>query len=229
MIGTGFGTFTKTATAAANPWRDLGIVFWGGGWVLVFLAIVNSALANANAGATAASRVLFSLGRNGVLPSAFARTHPVHKTPHVAILFQTVVGLAVSLLLGWKYGDLITGFALIATAVTVVVIVVYIIVCFSTVAYFGRRADWHPALHWVLPLLGAAAFVPPLYYQYFPLPPYPVRYANWVALGWLGLGVVVVALLPKRVLANVEQLFVDASPSDAEPPPEIGWVPTPAR
>jgi amino acid transporter len=212
VVGTGFDSFTKTATSAANPWRDLGIVFWGGGWVLVFFAIINSALANANAGATAASRVLFSLGRNGLLPSAFARTHPVHKTPHVAILFQTVVGLAVSLLLGWKYGDLITGFSLIATAVTVVVIVVYIIVCFATIVYFGRRADWHPALHWVLPILGAAAFVPPLYYQYFPLPAYPVRYANWVALGWLGTGIIVVALLPKRVLANVESLFVESPP-----------------
>ena len=82
-----------------------------------------------------------------MLPRAFARTHPVHKTPHVAIAFQTVVGLLVSLLLGWKYGDLITGFALIATAVTVVVIVVYIIVCLATVVYFARRADWNPWVH----------------------------------------------------------------------------------
>src|SRR5436309_54673 len=229
VVGTGFDNFTKVATSAANPWRDLAIAFWGGGWVLVFAAIINSALANSNAGVNAASRVLYSLGRNGVLPRAFARTHPVHKTPHVAIAFQTAVGLAVAFLLGWKYGDLITAFSIIATAVTIVVIVVYIIVCLATVVYFSRRPDQNPLLHWVLPILGAAAFVPPLYYQFFPLPPYPVRYANWVALGWLGAGLVVVALLPKRVLANVEQLFVDAPPSDAEPPPEIGWVPTPAR
>ena len=157
VIGTGFDNFTKTATAAANPWRDLGIVFWGGGWVLVFFAIINSALANSNAGATAASRVLYSLGRNGLLPKAFAKTHPTHKTPHVAIIFQTVLGLAVALLLGWKYGDLITAFSIIATAVTIVVIVVYIIVCLATVVYFSRREDHNPWLHWVLPILGAAA------------------------------------------------------------------------
>jgi amino acid transporter len=90
------------ATGSANPWRDLGIMFWGAGWVLVFFAIINSSLANSNAGATAASRVLYSLGRNGVIPRAFGRTHPTHKTPHVAIAFQTVLGLAVALLLGWK-------------------------------------------------------------------------------------------------------------------------------
>src|SRR5437762_8281488 len=50
VIGTGFGDFTKVTTASANPWQDLAVVFWGGGWVLVFFAIINSALANANAG-----------------------------------------------------------------------------------------------------------------------------------------------------------------------------------
>jgi amino acid transporter len=227
VIGTGFNRFTAVATSAANPWRDLGIVFWGGGWVLVFFAIINSALANSNAGATAASRVLYSLGRNGLLPKAFARTHPTHKTPHVAIMFQTALGLVVALLLGWRYGDLITAFSIIATAVTIVVIVVYILVCFATVVYYSRRPDQNPWLHWVLPILGAAAFVPPLYYQYFPLPAYPVRYANWVALGWLAAGLVVVALVPKKKLANVEQLFSEGGPPP-EPEPPSAAVPVPA-
>ena len=215
VIGTGFDNFTKTATAAANPWRDLGIVFWGGGWVLVFFAIVNSALANSNAGGDRRVAVLYSLGRNGLLPKPFARTHPVHKTPYVAIIFQTVLGLAVALLLGWKYSDLITAFSILATAITIVVIVVFIMVCFSTIVYYSRRHDFNPWLHWVLPLLGAAAFVPPLYYQFFPLPPYPIRYANWVALGWLAAGVIAVALLPKHLLANVESL-VDAPLEEPE-------------
>ena len=55
----------------------------------------------------------------------------------------------------------------------------------------------------------AAAFVPPLYYQYFPLPGYPVRYANWVALGWLAAGLFIVAVLPKRALDHVEDLFTE--------------------
>ena len=67
--------------------------------------------------------------------------------------------------------------------------------------------------------------MPPLYYQYFPLPAYPVRYANWVALGWLAGSLIVVALMPKRILANVEQLFVEAPP---EPEPPSAAVPVPA-
>src|SRR6266699_5288141 len=97
VIGTGFGNFTAVATASANPWRDLGIVFWGGGWVLIFAAIINSALANANAGVNAATRIIYAMGRNGILPAVFARTHPVYKTPYVAIYAQTAIGLVVAL------------------------------------------------------------------------------------------------------------------------------------
>src|SRR6266487_6524246 len=98
VIGTGFEDFTKVTTASANPWQDLAVVFWGGGWVLVFFAIINSALANANAGVNAATRIIYAMGRNGILPRAFARTHRVHKTPHIAIFAQTAIGLAVALL-----------------------------------------------------------------------------------------------------------------------------------
>jgi amino acid transporter len=210
VIGTGFGDFTKVATSAANPWRDLAITFWGGGWVLVFAAIINSALANSNAGVNAASRVIYSLGRNGVLPRAFARTHPVHKTPHIAIFAQAILGIGVSLLLGWRYGDLITAFSIIATAVTIVVIAVYIIVCMSTIVYFAKRGDeYNPWTHWVIPILGAAVFIPPLYYQYFPLPPYPIRIADWVALGWVVGGILIAAFVPRRILENVDKLFLD--------------------
>ncbi len=47
----------------ANPWDGLARAVWGAGWVLVFLAIVNSAIANSNAGANAATRTWYSMGR----------------------------------------------------------------------------------------------------------------------------------------------------------------------
>src|SRR3712207_7518856 len=40
----------------------------GAGWVLVFLAVANSAIANANASANAATRTWFALARIRVLP-----------------------------------------------------------------------------------------------------------------------------------------------------------------
>lgn len=194
VLGTGFDNFTESATAAANPWRDLGEVFWAGGWVLVFFAIVNSAIANANAGTNAATRVIFALARNGVLPGALARTHPVHRTPHVATIVVTALGTIIALLLGWKW-DPLTGFVIIATAVTLVVICVYITVCIACAVYYRREkpSEWNPWLHGVFPALGALAFLAPLYYQFNPLPDYPIRWGSWIAVGWLVAGVGVTA------------------------------------
>src|SRR4051812_27792423 len=48
VFGAGFDQFVKQATGA-DPWRNLGKVFWGSGWILVFLAICNSIVANSNA------------------------------------------------------------------------------------------------------------------------------------------------------------------------------------
>jgi amino acid transporter len=50
VFGAGFDNFVNQATGA-DPWRNLGRVFWGAGWVIVFLAIVNSITANSNAAA----------------------------------------------------------------------------------------------------------------------------------------------------------------------------------
>jgi amino acid transporter len=219
VIGTGFDSFVAVTTAPDNPdpWRRLATIFWAGGWVLVFLAIANSALANANAGATAATRIVYAMGRNGVLPRVFARTHPTHLTPHVAIAAQGALAVAVALLAGWAWGPQ-TAFVVLATAATIVVILVYMTVCVASIAYYRRRrqAEFNPFLHGLVPLLGAAAFAAPLYYQYHPLPPYPIRYGNWIAIGWLAAGIVLTAWMARHrrhALVAAERVFVDDQPS----------------
>src|ERR671929_108461 len=67
VFGAHFDSFVKQATGA-DPWRNLGKVFWGTGWILVFLAICNSIVANSNAAVNAATRVFYSLARNGLVP-----------------------------------------------------------------------------------------------------------------------------------------------------------------
>ena len=203
VIGTGFPNFTTDTLAQANPWQHLGDVYWSTGWVLIFLAIVNSALANSNAGVNASSRVIFAMGRNGVLPRAFARTHPEHRTPHVAIIAQTVFGVVLALLLGWKWGPL-NGFGVISFAATSLVIVVYISVCLATISYYWRkaRAEWNWWLHGIFPALGALAFLPPLYYQYRPLAPEPLRFGNFAAIAAFVLTILVTAYVAmKQALA----------------------------
>jgi amino acid transporter len=209
----GFNNFVDQATGA-DPWRNLGKVFWGTGWILVFAAIVNSIAANSNAAVNAATRVFYAMARNGLAPRPLARTHPQFKTPHIAIIWMTAFALVSSLLLGWKWGPLI-GFFFIATLAVIVVVIVYILICFGCIWHYWtkRRSEFNAFLHFVLPLAGAILFFFPLYFQYYKAPPtYPVKYANWAALIWIGAGIVLTFVLSKTRpdrLRDMERVYVE--------------------
>ena len=69
---------------------------WGGAWAgrLVLVGGLFGILTSWNAMFIGAVRLVFAMGRGGMLPSAFARLHPRTATPLVVIAFLTVVSLA---------------------------------------------------------------------------------------------------------------------------------------
>jgi amino acid transporter len=229
VFGAGFDGFVKQATGA-DPWRNLGKVFWGTGWILVFLAICNSIAANSNAAVNAATRVFYALSRNGLAPRALGRTHQQFKTPHIAILWMSGFALVVALFFGWRWGPL-TGFSMIATMAVPVVILVYMLVSIGCIAHYtrARRSELNPLLHVILPIAGIVLFFFPLYYQFYKAPPtYPVKAANWVALAWtvigIGLTIWLTTSRPER-LRDIENVYVeddtDGTAAAAARPPEM--------
>jgi amino acid transporter len=217
VYGAGFNDFLGEATKNPDPWRTLAKLFWAGGWVLVFVAIVNSIVANSNAGFNAATRVFYAMARNGAAPAPLARTHPQFKTPYVAIVVNTVIAIVLSIVLGWKWGPL-NGFYMLATAATVVVILVYMLVMLGCAVYFWRGGRFNPLLHGLFPLAGIVLFAFPLFYQFHPIPPAPLNYAVWWAVGWVALGIVVTWIMwrtRRQALLNAQLIYVP----DEEPGP----------
>ena len=226
VFGAGFDNFVKQATTNPDPWRSLAKVFWGTGWVLVFLAICNSIAANSNAAVNAATRVFYSLARNGLAPRPLAHTHPRFKTPHVAIIWMSIIALVISISFGWKWGPL-TGFAMIATIAVPVVILVYMLVSVGCIVHYlgPRRQEFNVLLHAILPIGGIVLFFFPLYYQFYKFPPtYPVKYANWVAIAWTVLGLVLTVFLVvwrSDRLRDIDRVYVD----DDETPATVAGEP----
>lgn len=221
VMGWGFGRMGSYAENP-DPWTAMATTYWGVGWVIIFLAIANSAIANANAGVNAATRVVYAMGRINVLPGVFGRTHPEHRTPHVAIIAQSILALAVALVLGAAFGP-VGGFSIIATMVTIVVILVYMTVCLSSIVFYlrERRDQFHVLLHGVFPVLAILILFAPLYYQFVPLPDYPVRLGNYFAVAWIVLGFLALGLAAAwrpQAIAQAEEVFVE----DETPPPEMG-------
>ncbi|MEO8623831.1 MAG: amino acid permease [bacterium] len=75
-------------------------------------------------------RMLFAFGRDGFFPAALARTHPVWRTPHIAIAVQTVI---VGVLAIYGY------FEVLAVAANVTILIVYGACCLAAVQL--RRRD----------------------------------------------------------------------------------------
>ena len=68
--------------------------------VIALFALANGALINM----IMASRLLYGMAREGILPGIFARVHPQRQTPWVAIAFTTL--LAAGLLISGELEDL---------------------------------------------------------------------------------------------------------------------------
>jgi amino acid transporter len=216
-----FGSFT-TGTGAAS-WEGLARSLYGIFWFFVFLAIVNSTIANANAGVNVSSRTGYAMGRIGALPRFLAQVHPRHRSPIAAILVAFAVTVAVTLGLGLKYTPTVA-FAMVGVGIVIPLVAVYILMNAACIGYFARRGsgfNWFS--HLVIPLLGIAAFVPAwltaagitVFSFVAPLSA-PYSYMAPVVAGWMILGLIYLVVLyardPQRV-SEVGLVHLDAEPS----------------
>jgi amino acid transporter len=174
-------------------------------WFFVFLAIVNSTIANANAGVNVSTRTAYAMGRIGAFPHFLARVHPKHKSPVTAILVAFVITVAVTLGLGLGY-DPVTAFIMVATALVIVIVAVYILMNAACIGFFARRrSGFNPLLHLVIPVLGILAFVPAwltaagidVFSFIAPLTP-PISYMGPGVAGFMIIGVIYLIYLYRR-------------------------------
>jgi amino acid transporter len=212
-VAYGPAKFATFGTSGAHSWQGLARSLYGIFWLFVFLAIVNSTIANANAGVNVASRTGYALGRIGALPYWFARVSLRHRSPYVAIIITGALTLAVSLALGAKY-DPTNAFGIVGSALVIMLVSIYIIVDVACIGYFVRRrgSGFNPILHLVIPLLGIAAFVPgwlfatgwnPFGWSFISSLAYPASLAVRGVVIWMILGVIYLVCLyvikPARV------------------------------
>jgi amino acid transporter len=86
-----------------------------------------------------------------------------------------------------------------ATTATIGILITYILVAISGIAYFwNRRASgYNVLLDLVVPLAAIAICGYTLWKTIHPTPAYqhPVTWAPWLGLGWLAIGIVVMLIL----------------------------------
>jgi amino acid transporter len=197
----GFGTDAAGVHAFSSsgaPLGDLARSYIGSPMADVLdLVAVLSALGAGLGCASVGTRMLFALGRDGILSRDLAGVAKSTGTPAVALAAEMTISLG-----------LIVGFAVAGTSATntffylatigiLNLLVMYVLTNLGALRYLFlgevRRARM---VEIVFPLVGIGFAVYTLYKNVWPVPPSPFDLFPYIVAAWLALGVAAVFLIP---------------------------------
>jgi amino acid transporter len=165
-------------------------------------------------------RVIYSMGRDGVLPPALGRIHHSWRSPYAAI--YTVTGLSIVagiLLSAWLGSGLTDVYGWTGSLGTVAVILVYIMANLALIRFFARDPERNVWRHVVAPVAGIVALAYPLYYVAKPGQAHPYNLVPYVVLAWILVGLATYLYLRARApqkLAAVGKVLAEEEDDIAE-------------
>jgi amino acid transporter len=220
---TAFHTFTVGTTSAS--WVGIARSLYGIFWFFVFLAIVNSTIANANAGVNVSSRTAYAMGRIKAFPGFLAHVNARHRSPVNSILAAFVLTVAITLGLGLPYTPA-TAFSMVGTGIVIPLVAIYILMNAACIGYFARkRTGFNVLSHLIIPVLGIAAFVPawlsaaglPVF-SFITALPAPISYMGPGVAGFMIIGVIYLIYLYRRDPQRVVEVgLVHTDPQEEYP------------
>ena len=107
------------------------------------------------------------------------------------------------------FGQPFSNYYFWATTGTLLIIVVYIMLCVGGIVFFWRTRDtrnWNPLVHVAIPVIGAIVFGAALYGSIHPTPPGILKWTPYVALVWLVVGAGVLLWLRSQRPDSVAQI-----------------------
>jgi amino acid transporter len=163
-------------------------------------------------------RVLFAMGRERALPQSLARLSTRH-TPVVSIGCVALLALALGLPLTYLNGGMRT-FGYLAGAGGLSVVLVYLAANVATIRAFRTefRSEFRFGRHLLVPATAAVLFMFPLWGILHPRTHRLMDLLPFIALGWLGLGVIAAGVLRARRPASFEALGRVFAPASNHPP-----------
>lgn len=187
----GFNDNATKLTAASVPMVDAARGVASFLAFLAYLAGFTSIVSSLISATNSQARIIFSSGREGLLPRVTGKVTARTQTPWVAFIVYLGLALGLTYVFGWNT-DPVTFFGEIATLGTILVAFTYLVANLALPVYWRRyhAERFNPLTHLVLPLLGAVAIGYPLYELVKPGQPAPFN-----AYVWIALGIVVVALV----------------------------------
>jgi amino acid transporter len=183
-IGYGQGHVHALATDS-SPLTTLATRFWGAdGLWLITLTVLNSQFANVLSGSSAAVRIIFSFGREGIFSRRLGTTNR-RDSPAFAWAAYIVFSAVVTFALG-AWINPFGAYDFLGSILGLGIIVLYILMNLGLILYFRRsyREEFSPVRHALLPVLGSLLMLLPIYGQLWPIPAWPYSLVPYLILAW---------------------------------------------
>jgi amino acid transporter len=198
----GFDDNVTRLTAASVPFVNAAQGVAGFLAFLAYIAGFTSIVSSLIAATNSQARIIFSSGREGLLPSVAGRVTTRNRTPWVAFIVYLGLALGLTYVFGWSGSPAATVvfFGEIATLGTILIAFTYLVANLALPVYFRRfhRERFSPITHLILPLLGALAIGYPLYELVKPGQPKPFDEYPLIALGVLAVAAIYGAVMYLR-------------------------------
>jgi amino acid transporter len=166
--------------------------------IIMFGATI-SAFSSALGTATAGSRILFAMGRDGFGPKAFGTTHPTYASPYRSLAVVMVVAFVVNLILMAQLGTNVFGW--LGTIGVISLLLVYLVTQIAAIRLFSQTGRWKGA-QYLIPGLAIILLAYTLWSNVYPVPAAPYNYFPYLVVFWVIVGIVIVWRSP----AQAEQL-----------------------
>lgn len=195
MVGFGTDNVSKLVGDGA-PFTTLARTYAPWMQILVGLAGISSIFAvtmNTNNGVV---RIIFAMGREGLLPKQLGRVHPVRRTPTTAIWFVAIVSVVFTFGVGLLTGPF-NAYVDLGSILTLAIIPVYILTAVACIRHFAtaRRAERSIVKHVIIPVLGILVLIIPIVGQLYPAPAMPLAVFPYLVV----LFIVVMAIIAWRI------------------------------
>ncbi|HAR6296744.1 TPA: APC family permease [Staphylococcus pseudintermedius] len=186
------------------------------GLAVLSIAIIMGIFTGLNGFLLSSSRLLFSMGRSGIMPSLFSQLHTKYKTPYVAIMFL----VANTLIAPWLGRTALTWIVdMSSTGVSIA----YLVTCLAAAKLFSfnKNSQTYGPVYKVFAITGSIFAFIFLLLLLLPFSPASLSMPSYIALGgWTILGLVFFFIrLPKlRRMDKDEltQLILDTRKRDVE-------------
>lgn len=180
---------TNNASLNGNLWvtgAETQSAFGYIGLGILAIAIIMGIFTGLNGFLMSASRLLFSMGRSGIMPTAFSKLHSKYKTPYVAINFL----VAVTLIAPWLGRTALTWIVdMSSTGVSIA----YFITCLSAAKLFSfnKESNTYGPVYKTFAIFGSIVSFIFLLLLLVPGSPASLSMPSYIALGgWLVIGLI---------------------------------------